>query len=201
MKKLQKTAKALDRFFLFCQRLTVAGCVFGGFVILFMWYLYLGDPDIAELFRGSLDFGSISFTLDRSVMPADNYFLWYLGLGSILGIAELPVLYMTFGSIRGILGLMTEGTPFHEHTVYYLKRLGWLTVASGMIGIASDFILQGNFLARYDLNALFLNDNVIGVTTKYTTDLSFILFAVVLFLLAHVFQYGLELQQLSDETL
>lgn len=201
MKKLQKTAKGLDRFFSFIQKLTVAGCVFGTIVIFFVWYLYLGDPDIADFLRGSLDFGSISFTLDRSIMPADNYFIWYMGLGSILGIAELPILYMTFGSIRGILGLMIEGTPFHERIVYYLKRLGWLTVASGVINIAAGFVLQGNFLTRYDLSALFLSDKITGVTTNYTADLSFLLFAAVLFLLAQVFQYGLELQQLADETL
>lgn len=201
MKKIQKTAKALDIFFSFSQKLTIAGIVFGGFVILFMWYLYLGDPDIADFLRGSLNFGSISFTLDRSVTPADNYFIWYLGLGSILGIAELPILYMTFGSIRGVLSLMMEGTPFHEEIVRYLKRLGWLTVASGAINIASDFVLQGNFLTRYDLSTLFVSDKITAVTTNYSADLSFILFAVILFLLAHVFQYGLELQQLSDETL
>lgn len=201
MKKLQKTAKGLDKFFAFFQKLTVAGCVFGSIMILFMWYLYLGDPDIAELFQGRLTFGSISFTLDRSVMPADNYFLLYLGLGTVLGIAQMPVFYMTFSAIRGILGLMIEGTPFHEHIVYYLKRLGWLTLVNGFIGIASGFVLQGNLLARYDLGALFLSDKITKVTTSYSANLTFVLYAVVLFLLAQVFQYGLELQTLSDETL
>lgn len=201
MKKIQKTAKGLDRIFSFLQKLTIAGCIFGGIVIFFMWYLYIGDPDIADFLRGSLNFGSVSFTLDRTIMPADNYFIWYLSLGTILGIIELPVLYMTFGSIRGILGLMVEGTPFHEHIVYYLKRLGWLAVASGIINIASAFVLQGNYLTRYDLNTLFLSDKIIGVTTNFSADLTFILYAVMLFLLARVFQYGLELQQLSDETL
>lgn len=201
MKKIQKTAKRLDRIFSFLQKLTIAGCVFGSIVIFFMWYLYLGDPDIADFFHGRLNFGSISFTLDRSVMPSDNYFIWYLSLGTILGIAELPVLYMAFGSIRGILEQMIEGTPFHEHIVYYLKRLGWLTVLSGIMNIAAGFVLQGNYLTRYDLNTLFLSDKITGVATTFPADLTFILYTIVLFLLAHVFQYGLELQQLSDETL
>lgn len=201
MKKLQKTAKRLDKIFSFLQKLTIAGCVFGAMVILFMWYLYIGDPDIAELLRGSLNFGSISFTLANSVMPANNYFIWYMTLGTILGIIEFPVLYMTFGAIRGILELMVEGTPFHERIVYYLKRLGWLTVAIGTIDIVSGFVVQGNFLTQYDLNALFISDKIIGVTSNSTADITFILFAMILFLLAQVFQYGLELQQLSDETL
>ena len=201
MKKLMKTAKGLERVFSFLQKLTIAGCVVGGMAILFVWYLYLSDPDIVQLLRGSLNFGSVSFTLAPSIIPVDNYFLWYMGLGTVLGIAEIPVLYMTFGAIRGILELMMEGMPFHENIVHYLKRLGWLTVAGGIIQIASDFVLQGNFLTRYDLNALFLSDKITGVTTNFTGDITFVLFAVILFLLAQVFQYGLELQQLSDETL
>ena len=201
MKRLQKTAKGLDKLFSFIQKLTIAGCVFGGIVILFVWYLYIGDPDIAELLRGSLDFGSISFTLSPSVMPAENSFIWYLSLSTVLGIIELPILYMAFGSIRGILALMIDGTPFHEHIVHCIKRLGLLTLAGGIVDIASSLILQGNLLTQYDLNALFLNDKITGFTVQSTWDFTFVLFAVVLFLLAQVFQYGLELQQLSDETL
>lgn len=201
MKRLQKTAKGLDRFFSFAQKLTVAACVIGGIGILFAWYLWLGDQDIWELLYTELKFGGITFTVDKSVPPAGNAFVLYLAAGTVIGIAQLPVLYMSFGAIRGILGLMMEGTPFHEHIVYYLKKLGWLTIANGIIGIASGFILQGNFLQQYDLEALFLSDKITKVTTNSSIDLTFVLFAVVLFLLAQVFRYGLELQQLSDETL
>lgn len=201
MNKLQKTARSLDRFFALMQKLTIAGCVFGGIMIFFMWYLWLGDKDIGELLYTSLRFGGITFQIDKSVAPADNAFLLYLGLGTIIGAAQIPVFYMTFGSIRGILALLMEGTPFHEHIVYYLKRLGWLTVANGILNIAAGFVLQGNFLQQYDLGALFLSDKVTQVTTGYSVDLTFVLYAVILFLLAEIFRYGMELQQLSDETL
>ncbi len=201
MKKLQKRAKTLDRIFLFLQRMTVATCIIGGIGVFLAWYLWLGDKDIWEVLYTTLKFGGIEFQIARSIPPAEGSFFWYLLIGTVVGALELPVLYMTFGSIRGILGPMVEGTPFHAHIVYYLKRLGWLTVASGIIGIISGFILRGNFLQRYDLGALFLSDAVTKVTTNYSADLSFIIYALVLFLLAEVFHYGLELQQLSDETL
>lgn len=201
MNKLTNTAKGLDKFFALFQKLTVAACVLGGVGVFFMWYLWLGDHDIWQLMYTSLKFGGITFQIDSSVAPADNAFLLYMIFGTVLGIAQLPVLYMTFGSIRGILGLLIEGTPFHEHIVYYLTRLGWLTVANGVIGIVSSFILQGNFLPRYDLGALFLSDKITQVTTNHTISLNFVLYAIVLFLLAEIFRYGMELQQLSDETL
>lgn len=201
MKKLQKSAKSLDRFFLFLQRLTVAGCILGGIGVFIAWYMWLADRDVWEILYTTLKFGGIEFQIDKSVAPADNSFFWYLAIGTIVGAIQLPVLYMTFGSIRGILELMIEGTPFHEHIVYYLKKLGWLTVASGIIGIVAGFVLQGNLLQQYDLGTLFLSDKITKVTTSYSADLSFIIYALVLFLLAQVFQYGLELQTLSDETL
>ena len=201
MTKLQKNAKRLDRFFLFAQRLTVAGCIFGGIVVFFTWYLWIGDPDIWELLYTTLDFGSIEFLINPSVSPAPNSFFWYLLLNTLVGIIQLPVLYMTFGAIRGILGLMAEGTPFHENIISFIKKLGWLAIAHGIINIAGSFTLQGNFLKQYDLEAIFLSDAVTKVTTTYSIDLSFVLFAVILFLLAEVFRYGLELQTLSDETL
>lgn len=201
MKKLQKSAKSLDGFFHFLQRMTVVGCVLGAIGVFIAWYMWLADRDIWEILYTTLKFGGIEFQIDKSVAPAENSFFWYLLIGTVVGAVQLPVMYMTFGAIRGILGLMVEGTPFHEHIVYYLKKLGWLTVASGIIGIISGFILQGNLLQQYDLGALFLSDTVTKVTTAYSADLSFIIYALVLFLLAQVFQYGLELQTLSDETL
>lgn len=201
MNKLQKTAKGLDRFFAFTQKLTIAGCVIGGIGVFLAWYLWLGDPSIWKMAYTSLRFGGITFTVDNSIAPADNAYTLYLAMGTILSIAQLPVLYMTFGAIRGILGLMIEGTPFHEHIVYYLKKLGWLVIANGIIGIVAGFILQGNFLQQYDLGALFLSDKITQVTTGFSIDLTFLIYAVILFLLAEVFRYGMELQQLSDETL
>lgn len=201
MKTITKTAKSLDRFFAFAQKLTVAGCVIGGIGVFLAWYLWLGDPSIGNLLYTRLQFGGITFTIDNAIAPAENAYLLYLGIGTVIGIAQLPIIYMAFGSIRGILKLMIDGTPFHADIVYYLKKLGWLTVANGMIGIVAGFVLQGNFLQQYDLGALFLSDKITQVSTSFSIDLGFVLYAMIFFLLAQVFQYGMELQQLSDETL
>ena len=61
--------------------------------------------------------------------------------------------------------------------------------------------LTGNTLTGYNLNELFLSDKVTGVSVTYSCDLSFLIYALVLFLMSFIFQYGSELQKLSDETL
>ena len=61
--------------------------------------------------------------------------------------------------------------------------------------------LTGNTLTGHNLNELFLSDKITGVSVTYSCDLSFLIYALVLFLMSFIFQYGSELQKLSDETL
>ena len=61
--------------------------------------------------------------------------------------------------------------------------------------------LTGNTLTGYNLNELFLSDKITGVSVTYSCDLSFLIYALVLFLMSFIFKYGSELQKLSDETL
>lgn len=201
MEKLKKTAKGLDTFFKIAYRLGIAAMVLGSLIILFVWWLYLGDPDILDLLRFDLDFGNISFRLADSVVPAREYVFWYFLLGTLIGGAQLPVFCMVFHTIRGILKPMKEGKPFDENIADYLKRLGWLTIANGVLAELGELVVTGNLLPGYDLGALFLSDQITQVTTSHSFDATFLVYAVVLFLLSYVFRYGTELQQLSDETL
>ena len=52
-----------------------------------------------------------------------------------------------------------------------------------------------------NLMQIFNPSVVTGIDLQYSYDISFIAVAFVLFLLAKVFAYGAQLQQLSDETL
>lgn len=201
MNKLQKTARGLDTFFRIIYRISLVAIVISSISIVIMWLLYLQDPDILELLRTDLNFGMISFRLADSVQPAGNYSFLYLLLGSIAGIAEIVVFCMIFRTIRSILSPLKEGRPFHEDIVPDLKKLGWLTIASGIVSNAGKLVISGNLLSGYDLGELFLSDKITRVSTSYSFDLTFVIYAVILFLLSYVFQYGGELQQLSDETL
>ena len=201
MEKLRKTAKALDTLFNITYRLSIIGIVFGCVMMAVMWILYLGDPDILDLLRPGLDFGGIRFTVADSVLPARNFGFWFLILSSIVSIAGLPVFCLMIRSIRGILQPMAAGQPFDESIAHHLKMLGWLVIANGIISISGNLILSGNLMAGYDLGALFLSDKILEVTTYQSYDLTFLIYALILFLLSSVFRYGTQLQQLSDETL
>lgn len=201
MEKLKRTAKGLDTFFKLAYRLGLAAIILGGIIILFVWWLYLGDPDILDLLRFDLTFGGIRFRLADSVVPGREYGFWYFLLGTLIGGAQLPVFCMIFHSIRGILEPMKEGKPFDENIAGYLRRLGWLTIANGILAELAELVTIGNFLTGYDLGALFLSDKITQVTTSHSFDATFLIYAVVLFLLSEIFRHGAQLQQLSDETL
>ena len=52
-----------------------------------------------------------------------------------------------------------------------------------------------------DLPSLLINGTVIHITANFNIDFTFVVISIVFFLLSYIFQYGEELQQLSDETL
>ena len=96
---------------------------------------------------------------------------------------------------------MIEKEPFHETLAINLKRLAWLVLIDGLLKEGYELI-NSIFIRRYiDWNTLFYNEYITGVQIDYTFNTTFIIFAIALYMLSHVFKYGQELQQLSDETL
>ena len=201
MKRMKKIASILDAIFRIVYYCTIAAFVFTCIMLLLLWWLYLIDSDLLKLFRTELTFGSISFTVADSVTATRNTGFLFMLSGTIYALVELPVFWMTFSSIRGILAPMKEGRPFDSSIARYLKRLAWLTIVNGILTQIIQNVLTGNTLAVYDLNELFLSDKITGVSVTHSYDLSFLIYALILFLMSFVFRHGTELQKLSDETL
>lgn len=201
MQKIRRTAAMLDSVFKIMYYLTLAALIFGILMMAIVWLLYLGNPNILDSYRPALNFGMIQFRVAESVVPAREHGFLSLVLCSLLMIAQLPVFCLFFRTIRGILAPIRKGLPFHDEIPRHLNRLGWLTIADGLLSNFSDLIACGNLLPGYDLGELFLSDKIISVTAGYSFSLTFLIYAFILFLLSYIFRYGLELQQLSDETL
>ena len=68
--------------------------------------------------------------------------------------------------------------------------------------ISSALILgTGGAAKAFDLNLLLLSERIPKVQFKFIFDLRFLFVAGILLLLSYIFQYGEQLQQLSDETI
>jgi hypothetical protein len=103
--------------------------------------------------------------------------------------------------LEQILHPMTLGQPFDGSVAPNLKKLAWLCLIGGGIyeigGLAHQaLVLHGRDLAQYFNSAVVKN-----ITVEHELNMWFIAGFVLLMLMSHVFAYGQQLQQLSDETL
>ena len=112
----------------------------------------------------------------------------------------VPLMCLGLRLLRKILLCVEQQRPF-SGTAAIMRRLGWLSTAlailSNLLSLAKVSALQH----LYRLEDFFVGDTISAVEFRFRPDYTFVAVAVVVFLLAAVFRYGEELQQLSDETL
>lgn len=103
--------------------------------------------------------------------------------------------------VQDILTPMTQGQPFHNAVSRSLRKLSFITLISGALIELGSMALSALRLGSIKLDALFNPELVAGYTVEHVMNMNFILLFAVLYLMSHVFRYGEQLQQLSDETL
>ena len=103
--------------------------------------------------------------------------------------------------VQDILTPMTQGQPFHNAVSRSLRKLSFITLIAGALIELGGMALSALRLSSIKLDALFNPELVAGYTVEHVMNMNFILLFAVLYLMSHVFRYGEELQQLSDETL
>ncbi len=103
--------------------------------------------------------------------------------------------------IQKILEPMTQGQPFMDTVAVNLKKLAWLCLVGGFIAELAKIVGQALTISQRELMHYFNPELVENVEISYEMDMGFLLAFVLLMLMSHIFQYGQQLQQLSDETL
>ena len=201
MEKVKKLVKSVAWYFQLGRGLSYAGIILGGVgsILIGLWYLF-GDADPLPL--TSLEIGEMSFHFNSVFTVEAKPALLFLIAICLLGTVTCVLQYKIFDAICDILDPIRKGRPFHAVVVEQTRRLGWLTIASGVTGFLTNSLL-GFLLPRLiDLNSIFVNGHIVSVGyTPDGGDIGFIIYALLMFLLSAIFQQGAELQQLSDETL
>ena len=205
MNKISKIAKGLDTFCKIIYRIWIIGTVIGVFGLLLGLYLATGGWNIFEPVGANmlkeLHLGMVTFLLSPDYPITEGIGQTYVIVSLIVGLLSVPVFCLTIRFIRNILKPLIDKEPFHETLAVNLKRLSFLVLAGGILQEAFEFINYSFITQNIDLKALFINEDIISIMINYRFDVDFIVFAIVLYMLSHVFKYGQELQQLSDETL
>ena len=104
-------------------------------------------------------------------------------------------------SMESILAPMKEGRPFEGGISDKIRTLGWIVLVGGAVVEIGRMISAVLELQAYDLSMITENPMVESVTYNYSISLWFVVTALILFFLSHIFRYGEVLQQESDETL
>ena len=103
--------------------------------------------------------------------------------------------------IQSILEPMTQGQPFMDTVAPNLKKLAWLCLIGGAVSEAATTAYFALVYGQRNLMNHFNPQVVESVEVSYELNMWFLPVFILLMLMSHVFAYGQQLQQLSDETL
>lgn len=103
--------------------------------------------------------------------------------------------------LKEIFTPMEKGLPFDGSVSKAIKKVAWIELAYGIFNIVVDAVMNTVIYRSLDIPSLFSARKVSDCSLSIKSDGNFLIWFVLLLLLSHVFRYGEQLQQLSDETL
>ena len=169
-------------------------------VVYTLLILYSGNIDTTQTAATSISLGVIELNLkqafqDSVLSPA----LLFITLFIIISL--LILWYLMLSKLDIIIANAISGQIFSPTSGRSLKMISVYVIIEGVINLIASFI-SSNTISKYIFNLeLFNTDIVSSVTVKTEYDISFLITAFIIFILARIFAYGEELQKLSDETL
>ena len=169
-------------------------------VVYTLLILYSGNIDTTQTAATSISLGMIELNLrqtfqDSVLSPA----LLFITL--FIMISLLILWYLMLSKLDIIIANAISGQIFSPTSGRSLKMISVYVIIEGVINLIASFI-SSNTISKYIFNLeLFNTDIVSSVTVKTDYDISFLITAFIIFILARIFAYGEELQKLSDETL
>lgn len=201
-KKLKKNAKRLDTLLKVLQKIIlitmiVAVCIF---LVLTIANAIDHNVIIGEDLH-AIDVGPITITLAEGYTPNNDSILTYFWILLFLGAISAVVTYYAFGCIRKILQSVMQENPFYASVGKHIRKIGYVCVALGIVENAAGILESYNVFQNYGLSNLLNSSLISNITVNYQLDLTNFILFFVLHLLSYIFEYGAQLQQLSDETL
>jgi len=175
-----------------------AGTWICGVVAVLIWFL----PETA-FWNGteSLSFGFVSVTRVPDGMLAPIWVRVELFEQLLLCFIVLFFACKALRILQNILQPMTLGQPFTEDVSVNMRKLAWLCLIGGAVSECARLAGIALTIGQTDLMALFNASVVQSAEVSYELNMWFLPVFILLMLMSHVFAYGQQLQQLSDETL
>ena len=151
----------------------------------------------------TLQLGALEFSLNGEAFDSQSLELKLIMLAATINIAlTTAFVALICKKLKGIMRPIKNGEPFIETIGKDVRKLGNTILIFGLcsmvaqIGLTAAFAL---FIGKY--GHIFQNDYILSCRIMSTSDFGWIAAALVVYLLAYIFEYGIQLQKLSDETL
>ena len=169
-------------------------------VVYTLLILYSGNIDTTQTAATRISLGVIELNLRQTFQDSVlNPALLFITL--FIMISLLILWYLMLSKLDIIIANAISGQIFSPTSGRSLKMISVYVIIEGVINLIASFI-SSNTIGKYIFNLeLFNTDIVSSVTVKTDYDISFLITAFIIFILARIFAYGEELQKLSDETL
>lgn len=195
--KLTKTTKVIDKVLDIFQKVLGVG---GILIIAVIIMLAMGADKFITGFQ-TVQIGSISIMLYDSSIHNTAGMRTSMIITMVAVFIGLGITWYGLRIFREILKPMKEGRPFEMGTSGKIRKLAWIILIGGLFFSCAQIATQMAIFNALDLDKLFNSSVVRGYNYNIKMDLGFVITAVILFLLAHIFNYGEQLQTESDETL
>lgn len=199
MKTLKNTAEMLNSFckigFGICVSIAILLAIIAIVIALG------GESIITEDGFATLTLGNVDFEISHEYFPdlsfSKTLFFLTFGLASVSVV--VGAFFLKF--VQKIFKPLIEENPFDGTVSKNITKLSNFVLIGGGIASVISTVGQALILKSFDLEKLFLNENIIGINIDNDLDLSFVWVFLIIRMLAIVFKYGEELQKESDETL
>lgn len=168
-------------------------------VAMFFFSINSGFRETVSL-TTSLTLGVLKISFKNAV-PDDLISFDMLTVSCVVVLAMEILFYLTVRKLTVIVDNAIKGEIFSPSSTRSLNLISVYIVIQGVIDLIASFI--GNITVNGYIHKLelFNTDIVESVSVNTNYDISFLIIAFVVFVLAKVFAYGEKLQTLSDETL
>ncbi len=159
---------------------------------------------ILDVPADTLQLGILEFSLNSETIDSQSLELRLVMLAEMLNIAiSCAFAALICKKLKSIMLPIKNGEPFIETIGTDVRKLGNIIIIFGLCYTVAQIALTGAFalfIGKY--GHIFQNDYILSCKIMTTSDFGgWIAAALVVYLLAYVFEYGMQLQKLSDETL
>lgn len=176
-------------------------CLISVVLLIGLSLFYTFNKDVYNTLFGSIriDFLQLIFK-DDTALHKDSMSMW-LPLIFLITAILVFIVYKSIQTIESICTITMDHTPFDVRVANHIKKLAKYILAGGIVFNILEVCRVMYFKQIINFDLLFNPKYVTQIKFDIRIELSFLIFAALIYLLSYIFRYGQELQQLSDETL